>query len=113
MSTPGRHGAGNAASDDLLATIRRENLNVYRASPARLREDVGSEAVTQDARRHDEALGMTAAPPDIDEVCAIEEALIRESSFLRKLANATDVSFGGGRTDLRNCVYVSWRRKRR
>jgi hypothetical protein len=50
---------------------------------------------------------------NIDEVCAVEEALIREFAFLRKLANATDVSFGGGRTDLRNCVYVSWRRKLR
>jgi len=29
---------------DLIGTIRAENLNVYRASPARLREDVGSEA---------------------------------------------------------------------
>jgi hypothetical protein len=29
---------------DLIETIRAENLNVYRASPARLREDVGSEA---------------------------------------------------------------------
>lgn len=28
----------------LIGTIRAENLNVYRASPARLREDVGSEA---------------------------------------------------------------------
>jgi hypothetical protein len=29
---------------DLVQTIREANLNVYRASPARLREDVGSEA---------------------------------------------------------------------
>jgi hypothetical protein len=28
---------------DLLTRIREENLNVYRASPQRLREDVGQE----------------------------------------------------------------------
>lgn len=50
---------------------------------------------------------------DIDEVCAVEEALIREFSFLRKLANATDASLGGGRPDLMNCVYLSWKRRSR
>jgi hypothetical protein len=49
---------------------------------------------------------------DIDEICAIEEALIGVFADLRKLANVTDESLGGGRPDLRNCVYVSWRRKR-
>lgn len=48
---------------------------------------------------------------DIDEVCAVEEALIREFAELPKLANATDESLGAGRPDLRNWVYVSWRRK--
>ncbi|SRR6266498_645947 len=48
---------------------------------------------------------------DIDEVCAIEEALIREVADSRKLANATDESLGAGRPELRNCLYVSWRRK--
>jgi len=33
-----------APSDDLLAAIREENLNVYRASQQRLREDVGQES---------------------------------------------------------------------
>ncbi|MBE9610952.1 sacsin N-terminal ATP-binding-like domain-containing protein [Chitinilyticum piscinae] len=37
--------------DDLLACIRTENLNVYRASPQRLREDVGQESqIAQDYR---------------------------------------------------------------
>src|SRR5450759_4120062 len=37
--------------DDLLARIRTENLNVYRASQQRLREDVGQEAqIAQDYR---------------------------------------------------------------
>lgn len=37
--------------DDLLATIRNENLNVYRASPQRLREDFGQECqIAQDYR---------------------------------------------------------------
>ncbi len=36
---------------NLLADIRRENLNVYRSSPQRLREDVGQEAqIAQDYR---------------------------------------------------------------
>src|SRR5215207_1548647 len=36
---------------DLLAKIRDENLNVYRASPQRLREDVGQEnQIAQDYR---------------------------------------------------------------
>src|SRR4051812_19349292 len=35
----------------LLMTIREENLNVYRASPQRLREDVGQEhQIAQDYR---------------------------------------------------------------
>jgi hypothetical protein len=34
----------NDPQSDLIERIRAENLNVYRASPARLREDVGSEA---------------------------------------------------------------------
>lgn len=39
------------ALDDLLARIRAENLNVYRASPQRLREDVGQESqISQDYR---------------------------------------------------------------
>src|SRR5262249_6368347 len=49
---------------------------------------------------------------DLDEVCAIEAALIRRFTRLRKLANATDASLGGARGDLRNYVYVSWRRRR-
>ncbi|MBX7134415.1 MAG: hypothetical protein K1X67_17220 [Fimbriimonadaceae bacterium] len=37
--------------DDLLSRIRAENLNVYRASPQRLREDVGQESqISQDYR---------------------------------------------------------------
>src|SRR5436190_796740 len=37
--------------DSLLATIRNENLNVYRASAQRLREDVGQESqIAQDYR---------------------------------------------------------------
>lgn len=36
-------------AEDLIASIRAANLNVYRASPTRLREDVGSEAeITHD-----------------------------------------------------------------
>src|SRR3954468_12488335 len=36
---------------DLLGRIREENLNVYRASPQRLREDVGQESqIAQDYR---------------------------------------------------------------
>ena len=31
-------------AEDLIESIRTANLNVYRASPTRLREDVGSEA---------------------------------------------------------------------
>jgi len=50
---------------------------------------------------------------DIDEVCAIEEALIREFAQSPKIANATDESLGGGRTELRNYVYVSWRHQPR
>jgi hypothetical protein len=50
---------------------------------------------------------------DIDEICAVEEALIREFRDHPKLMNATDMSLGGGRPDLRNYVYVSWRLKRR
>lgn len=39
------------ALDDLLVRIRTENLNVYRASPQRLREDVGQESqIAQDYR---------------------------------------------------------------
>lgn len=39
------------ALHDLLARIRTENLNVYRASPQRLREDVGQESqIAQDYR---------------------------------------------------------------
>lgn len=45
---------GAAAGDvppDLLDRIRTENLNVYRASPQRLREDVGQESqIAQDYR---------------------------------------------------------------
>lgn len=38
-------------NDNLLATIRNENLNVYRASPQRLREDFGQECqIAQDYR---------------------------------------------------------------
>jgi hypothetical protein len=58
-------------------------------------------------------LAVLHGSDDIDEICAIEEALIREFAWLRKLANATDESLGEGRADLRNYVYVSWRRKRR
>lgn len=40
-------------SNQLLTTIRDENLNVYRASPQRLREDVGQEnEVAQNYRGH-------------------------------------------------------------
>lgn len=40
-----------ATLGDLLALIRTENLNVYRASPQRLREDVGQESqIAQDYR---------------------------------------------------------------
>jgi hypothetical protein len=39
------------ASEGLLDNIRSENLNVYRASPQRLREDVGQESqIAQDYR---------------------------------------------------------------
>jgi len=38
-------------SNELLSRIRLENLNVYRASPQRLREDVGQESqIAQDYR---------------------------------------------------------------
>ena len=38
-------------SEGLLSNIRSENLNVYRASPQRLREDVGQESqIAQDYR---------------------------------------------------------------
>lgn len=38
-------------SEGLLSNIRIENLNVYRASPQRLREDVGQESqIAQDYR---------------------------------------------------------------
>jgi hypothetical protein len=73
-----------------------------------------------DARREEHAedtgrenLTVLHWSDDIDEVCAIEEALIRGFDFLRKLANADYDSSGGGRPDLRNYVYVSWKRKRR
>jgi hypothetical protein len=40
-----------AMSDELLAKIRSENLNVYRASAQRLKEDVGQESqIAQDYR---------------------------------------------------------------
>jgi len=50
---------GEGVPPDLLEKIRNENLNVYRASPQRLREDVGQESqIAQDyfvlpARRHE------------------------------------------------------------
>lgn len=41
----------NATTDELLTKIRNENLNVYRASQQRLREDVGQESqIAQDYR---------------------------------------------------------------
>src|SRR6476646_7709801 len=44
-------GESPSTTNDLLATIREENLNVYRASPQRLREDVGQEnQIAQDYR---------------------------------------------------------------
>jgi hypothetical protein len=58
-------------------------------------------------------LAVLHGSDDIHEICAIEEALIREFADHRKLANATDESLGGGRADLRNYVYVSWRRRPR
>jgi hypothetical protein len=52
-------------SEGLLNNIRSENLNVYRASPQRLREDVGQEsrgAITGDARIARVAAASTSMP---------------------------------------------------
>lgn len=56
--------------------------------------------------------GLTVihASDDIYEVCAIEEALLREFEGHPKLTNATDRSLGGGSPNRRNYVYVSWHR---
>jgi hypothetical protein len=72
--------------------------------------DARREEHYEDARRGN--LMVLHGSEDIDEICAIEEALIREFADLRRLANATDESLGGARPDVRNYVYVSWRRKR-
>lgn len=70
MSTGEHDDAGVAA--DLLEQIRSENLNVYRVSPQRLREDVGQESqIAQDYRGRlvyellqnaDDAMGAVAGP---------------------------------------------------
>jgi hypothetical protein len=72
-----------------------------------------------DARREEhledcgrEELLVLHGSDDIEEIAAIEEALIREFADAPALANATDESLTGGRPDLRNDVYVSWRARR-
>jgi hypothetical protein len=72
--------------------------------------DARREEHYEDSRRGN--LMVLHGSDDIDEICAIEEALIREFADLRRLANATDESLGGARVDLRNYVYVSWRRRK-
>ncbi len=49
---------------------------------------------------------------DVDEIMAVEEALIRRCEHL-DLSNETDESLGGVNPNRRNYVYVSWRPRRR
>ncbi len=56
---------------ELLARIREENLKVYRASPQRLREDVGQEnQIAQDYRGR----LICELPRNADDAMAIDDA---------------------------------------
>ena len=94
---------------DTIDRIAREADEIYIGRTCD--PDARREEHYEDWRRGN--LAVLHGSDDIDEVCAIEEALIREFAGHPKLANATDESLGGGRPELRNYVYVSWRRRHR